>query len=218
LLFDDGTFLGTKRAVFSEQGGTMAKKSSNRYVISILVADRVGILKDITSAVTDMGANIDGISQTVVAGYFTVILTATLRKSLSPAEISETILRNFAKGEIEIVVRPYEEAAVKRAPVKGNRYAVTVTGKDRPGIMKAVTTFLAGKGINVEDWYVEFVGQNVTHIGVISVPKLLDIKQTQEEFQQLLAPLALDSFIQHENIFRATNEIGAIGTLLKGGR
>ncbi|MDD4870614.1 MAG: ACT domain-containing protein [Kiritimatiellae bacterium] len=196
----------------------MAKKSSNRYVVSILVADRVGILKDITSAVTDMGANIDGISQTVSTGYFTVILTATFTKSLSPKDISDAILHNFAKDEIEIVVRPYEEAAVKRAPVKGNRYAVTVTGKDRPGILKTVTTFLAGKGINIEDWYVEFVGQNVTHIGVISVPKLLDIKQTQEEFQQLLSPLGLDSFIQHENIFRATNEIGSIRSLIKSGR
>lgn len=194
----------------------MAGKKSNRYVVSVLVADRVGILKDITSAVTDMGANIDGISQTVVSGYFTVILTATFKKSLSTEEIRGQIMNNFSRDEAEIVVRPYEESAVKRIPVQGNRYAVTVAGKDRTGILKTVTTFLAGKGINIEDWYVEFEGKNVTHIGVISVPKVLDIKQTQEEFRQLLLPLGLTSYIQHENIFRATNEIGPIESLLDG--
>ncbi|OGV68883.1 MAG: hypothetical protein A2283_24205 [Lentisphaerae bacterium RIFOXYA12_FULL_48_11] len=192
----------------------MDRKSSNRYVVSVLVADRVGILKDITSAVTDMGANIDGISQTVASGYFTVILTATFKKSVSTEVIHGQIMQNFSRDEAEIVVRPYQEDAVKRVPVQGNRYAVTVTGKDRAGILKMVTAFLAGKEINIEDWYVEFQGRNVTHIGVISVPRVLDIKQTQEEFRQLLVPLGLTSYIQHENIFRATNEIGPIESLL----
>jgi len=192
----------------------MGGKTSNRYVISVLVADRVGILKDITSAVTDMGANIDGISQTVVSGYFTVILTATFRKSISLDKIHGQIMHNFSRDEAEIVVRSYEEDAVKRIPIQGNRYAVTVAGKDRAGILRTVTIFLAGKGINIEDWYVEFEGQNVIHVGVISVPKILDIKQTQEELRHLLTPLGLTSYIQHENIFRATNEIGPIESLL----
>jgi len=34
----------------------MARNSKSRYVISVLVSDRVGVLRDITSAVTDLGA------------------------------------------------------------------------------------------------------------------------------------------------------------------
>jgi predicted amino acid-binding ACT domain protein len=45
----------------------MATRDKKRYVLSVLVSDRVGILRDITAAVADLGANIDGISQTVVA-------------------------------------------------------------------------------------------------------------------------------------------------------
>ena len=201
-----------------KRGGAMAKKDSNRYVVSVLVADRVGILRDVTSAVTDMGANIDGISQTVVAGYFTVILTATFSKSRTPDSIRDTILENFAHGEAAVVVRLYEAESIKRMPDKGRRYIMTITGKDKPKVLKTVTNFLAEKNINIEDWYVDFDGGNVRNIGEVSVPKTLDIKQVQDEFQLLLSSLGLTSNIQHENIFRATNEIGAIGALLRGGR
>ncbi|MEI6972307.1 MAG: ACT domain-containing protein [bacterium] len=190
----------------------------NRYVVSVLVADRVGILRDVTSAVTDMGANIDGFSQTVVAGYFTVILTTSFHEPRSPESIRENILRNFGPDEAAVVVQPYAADAVGRIPVKGARYIVTVTGVDKPGILKTITGYFADKGINVEDWFVEFDGGNVRHIGEVSVPKLLDIKQVQEEFQHLLSAMDMDSFIQHENIFKATNEIGAIGAILSGGR
>ena len=89
-----------------------------------------------------------------------------------------------------------------------------MTGKDRHDILKTVTAFLSKKNINIEDWYVEFEGDNVTQIGEITIPELLDIKQLQDEFQQCAAALGLKSHIQHENIFIATNEVGAVKPLL----
>jgi len=194
----------------------MARNSKSRYVISVLVSDRVGVLRDITSAVTDLGANIDGISQTVVEGYFTVILTATFDKPSSPDKIRSAILENFRQDEASVAVRPHEKKGPPRRTVDGEGYVATITGKDRAGILKAVTSFLASKGINVEDWYVEFHGDYVTHIGEITVPRALDIKQIQEEFKQVVAPLGLRACFQHENIFRATNEVGPIKSLLGG--
>ena len=52
----------------------MSRTRANRYVVSVVVPDRVAILRDITSAVADLGGNIDGISQTVVQGYFTGVV------------------------------------------------------------------------------------------------------------------------------------------------
>jgi predicted amino acid-binding ACT domain protein len=185
-----------------------------RFVISVLIRDRVGILRDITSAVTNMGANIDGISQTVVAGYFTVTLTATFLANRDPDEISRRVVENFVKDEVSVVVRPYEGLPAARPAVEGDGYIVIVTGKDREGILKAITTFMASKGINIEDWQVEFDGKDVRHIGEITVPAVLDIKQMQDEFRRILTPMKLSCYMQHENIFRATNEIGPIKSLL----
>jgi glycine cleavage system transcriptional repressor len=161
-----------------------------------------------------MGANIDGISQTVVEGYFTVILTAAFRAAVPPDDIRGAILRNFAGNEASVVVIPHDARRAARRPVRGDRYVVTITGRDQPGILKAVTAFLAEKGINIEDWHVDFGRAGVTQIGEITVPTLLDIKQLQDDFRQALAPLNLTSCIQHENIFRATNEVTAIRSML----
>ena len=76
-----------------------------RYVISVLAPDQVGILESITTAVTDMGANIDGISQTVVEGYFTVILTATFGETQDHEKIKQCIVGKFRKGQASVMVR-----------------------------------------------------------------------------------------------------------------
>jgi predicted amino acid-binding ACT domain protein len=187
---------------------------TQRYVVSVLVADRVGVLRDISTAMTHLGANVDGISQTVVKGYFTVILTVTLQEPRPPEALQNAILRAFRPDEASVVVRPCT-ATVPTPPVShGHRYILTLTGQDRMGILKTATTFLAAKGINVEDWFVQFQGTLVTHIAEVTLPAKLDVRQVQAEFRQLVAPLGLTCGIQHQNIFRATNEIGPIRRLL----
>ncbi|MCX7590307.1 MAG: ACT domain-containing protein [Kiritimatiellae bacterium] len=185
-----------------------------RFVISVLVADRVGILRDVSTALAELGANIDGISQTVVAGYFTAILTASFLSEMTAEKVRAAILDRLRSGEGDVVVRPYDPAAASIRPVIGQRFIVTVTGPDRPGLLRILTSFLAEKGINIEDWYVEFEGPNITHIGEVTVPAPLDIKQLQEEFRHLLTDLHLTVCVQHENIFKVTNEVGAIQPLV----
>jgi len=187
---------------------------SCRFVIAVLIEDRVGILRDVTTAVSDLGANIDDISQTVLDHTFSVILTATFDAPQSMDNIRSAIAARLEKDAAEISVRPLRRPAGETTPSRGDRFMVTVTGHDRPGILKCVMTFLADKQINVEDWNVLRDGDAITYVGEVTVPTHLDIKQLQVDFQALVEPLALTSCIQHENIFRATNEVGTIRELL----
>ena len=186
---------------------------SHRYVVSILIADRVGILSAITAGVTDLGANIEGISQTVVQGYFTVIMTAAFPQAAGEEDIRRAIQNRFQRDEVSVLVRPYTPQA--RVPVEGDRYILTMSGNDQPGILKALTAYLAEKKINVEDLFFRIVGEQVTHIGEVTVPAQLDLKQVQDELRDVMAPFALTISLQHENLFRATNEVGSIRRLLK---
>ncbi len=187
-----------------------------RYVISLLAPDRVGIVKNITTAISDLGGNIDGMSQTVVNGYFTIILTATFSKELSVETIRERIADHFAENDISVIVRPFDESVLRPQETKSDRYILTITGKDRPGILKTLTTYLFENNINIEDYYFTIRDGHVTHIGEITIPKELDIKQLQGELQTLLSSIDLVATLQHENIFRAANEIFSIQQLLKG--
>jgi len=184
------------------------------YVISVLVNDRVGILRDITGAVADLGANIDGISQTVVEGWFTVILIASFTRDISVQQVQSAIAARFQDADVSIVVRPHHPSRNRRSAVRGDHYVVTFFGPDQPGILKMVTAFLADKGINIDDWLVLFDRPRVTHIGAVTVPDTMDIGQLQVEFAQVLAGLNMVLSIQHENIFRATTKVGAIKSLL----
>lgn len=193
----------------------MEKNIGTRYVLSVLAPDQVGIIKRITSAITDMGGNIDGMSQTVIHGYFTVILTATCDGADRQEEIREAILNNFKPDEASVVVRPFEEKVNQESKHTREHYILTLTGKDRPGILKTVTAYLAENDINIEDYFFTIQGERVTHIGEITIPGEMDIKQLQGELQTLLSSMDLVAALQHENLFRVTNDIFSIRKLMR---
>ncbi|MBN1557726.1 MAG: ACT domain-containing protein [Lentisphaerae bacterium] len=190
---------------------------ANRYLVSVLIPDRVGILRDITTALTDLGANIDGISQTVLEGFFTVILTTTFADPCEAETVRRAVAGRFADDHAVLSVRPISASHDTRPTVAGERFIVTIAGEDRPGILKAVMTCLAAYGVNVEDWDVVREGRSITYIGEITVPAAASIETLQSGLQAAVAPFALAAGIQHENIFRATNEVGAISRLLDRG-
>ncbi len=188
--------------------------SDSRFVISVLAPDRIGIIKCISSAIADMDGNIDGLSQTVIHGYFTLILTVHFKEPHEKEEISNAILNNFEPGEASVVVRDFEERHPQKAR-ETERYVLTLTGKDRPGILKTVTTYLAENAINIEDYYFTIQDGKVTHISELSIPVEYDIKQLQGELQTLVSSIDLVATLQHENLFRAANDIFAIRQLFK---
>ena len=197
------------------KGATLWRVTNRiRYVIALLVADRVGILRDLTSSVARLGGNIDGIRQTVVNGYFTVTLTAEFPRARAAEKVREAIAENFTGEEAWVVVRPWVPGPPVHGAADGDAYVVTLTGPDRPGVLKAVTTFFASKGINIEDWTVAFDRAGATQVGELTVPRHLDVPQVQAELRQALAKLEQTACLQQVNIFRATNEIGPIKPLL----
>ena len=189
-----------------------------RYVISVLVKDKVGILRGVSAAVTELGGDIDGISQTVLDGYFTVILTVTFA-----GPCRETCLRDAVRDALQdenaaLVIRPFDAVSDYRPTVQGARYIVTLSGPGASGILMAVTDFMARQGVNVEGWSVYAVGGGVTHLGEVTVPDLLDIKQVQDGLQEVVTAYGFTCGMQHENMFLVTNRVGSVRPLLTGAR
>jgi len=193
----------------------MRRKNSNfRFVISVLAADRVGILRDISSAVSELNGNIDGLSQTVVEGYFTVTLTASFANRLAEDDIRRKILSRMDPERISVFVVHHDGTVAARTPASGDRYILTLTGRDRKGVVKLVTTYLASRKINIEDWFMDMKGDMASYVGEVAIPESLDIRMVHEELTGLLAPTGLRVSLQHENIFRATGEVGPIASIL----
>ncbi|MDO4841522.1 MAG: ACT domain-containing protein [Phoenicibacter congonensis] len=75
-------------------------------VVSVLGADRIGIVADVTTALASFGANIDDISQTVVGGIFSMTLIATLTdESVVFDDVNEKLKEVGKKLGVEIYMQ-----------------------------------------------------------------------------------------------------------------
>ncbi len=85
---------------------------------------------------------------------------------------------------------------------------VTVTGKDKKGIIAKVSAFLAEKGVNIEDISQTILGEYFAMI------MLVDMSGTDMEFAALAKECAevgkkigMSIYLQHEDIFNAMHSI-----------
>ncbi len=184
----------------------------SRYVIAVLLPDRVGALRDVTAVIVELQGNIAGIRQSVVDGYFSLIFT-----SAHPAGVTDEAIYHALAARLEpaaaIVVRACQ--ALSQPPcARGARYVAMTCGPDRPGTIHAISAFFVEHGINIEDWQVENEGAEVIYTAQVVLPAAADFRAVQEAFRARMAVRDLSASICHENIFRATNEVGPIKHLL----
>lgn len=182
-----------------------------RFIVSILVPDRTGLLRDVTGVIYALGGNIGQIRQTVVNGYFHLIFTAEMQSSNTPDTVRGK-LKN-ALPNAEVVVQDCPELRDPVIPT-GAKFVVMTRGEDRPGTIHGITTFLSDRAINIEDWMVEEDAGQVVYIAQVTVPEKTDFRKLQSEFRAEMSKRNLTAIFCHENIFRATTEIGPIRALL----
>jgi predicted amino acid-binding ACT domain protein len=186
---------------------------TRRFITSVLVPDRVGLLRDVTQAVFALEGNIGAIRQTVVDGYFSLVFT-----SQHPAPVSLEALQTLLDSSLEaaaVVTVLDGSEALNPTLSTGSRFVVMTRGDDKPGTIFAITSFLVEHGVNIEDWVVEEENGKVVYIAQVVVPEAADFRTIQTNFREAMARLGLTGLLCHENIFRATNEIGPIKSLVK---
>jgi len=190
----------------------MSNDAHRRFVVSVMSRDRVGIVRDITRALTQWHGNVEQVSQTVVMNYFTFILIAAFPEAHTVAAVRELLQQAGAPGELEIGVKEF----IADAPTSpaADRFILTAIGGDKPGLVHHLATFCAGKGINITDLYGATTADNqFVVVSEVAVPRHLDLTQIQLDLEALGQTIGIAIHLQHENIFRATNEITAPGAL-----
>ena len=88
------------------------------------------------------------------------------------------------------------------------RAVVTVTGKDKKGIIAQVSTFLSQKGANIEDISQTILGE---YFAMIMIVEMSDAKEEIAVLSQQCAELGkqigMTIYVQHEDIFNAMHSI-----------
>ena len=88
------------------------------------------------------------------------------------------------------------------------RAVVTVTGKDKKGIIAKVSTFLAEKGVNVEDISQTILQEYFAMIMLVDISGIkTELSELAKECEELDKKIGMSIRLQHEAIFNAMHNI-----------
>jgi glycine cleavage system transcriptional repressor len=178
------------------------------YVLNVMSDDHPGIVAAVTGAVESLAGNIDACSQTVLGGYFTLIMIVSTPQAIDADRLAECVQKAGAtSSKFQVLARavhPRKHAASKETT---DRFVITAFGRDQPGVVRRFSQYLAGKDINIVDLYGDRRGDDFVLIGQVEVPVHWDIRMMQADLEQMGSELGFTVKLQHENIFVATNQL-----------
>ncbi len=88
------------------------------------------------------------------------------------------------------------------------RAVVTVTGKDKKGIIAKVSAFLAEKGVNIEDISQTILSEYFAMIMIVDMSEAKqELSVLAKECAELGKQIGMSIYLQHEDIFNAMHNV-----------
>lgn len=181
----------------------------SKFILSIMSRDRVGIVADVAGAIKTLRGNLEDMTQTVLRGYFTMILLAEFPDALDQDAIRQGLARNSALAGLAIDLTPFAEDTPQHqaAPSDDSLYVLTSSGPDRPGIVSTIAELLRAKDINIVDLNTTVHQGAYNVMLLVSIPAGTDVAKLKRSIQVTMGDLGLKAELRHQALFRKTNDI-----------
>jgi glycine cleavage system transcriptional repressor len=151
-------------------------------VLTAVGRDHPGLVNALSALITGAGANIEDSRMAILGGEFAMILLV----SGSPDAVART--KEIAgRVESELELRCIVKETSPAPPSDYLPYRIEVDGVDRPGIVQAVASILADRGINVAS-----LESRVTHAPFSATPMFVLEASLQVPSKTVLADLRHD--------------------------
>jgi glycine cleavage system transcriptional repressor len=193
---------GRHRAGRRPGGGS----SMATYIVTVTSSDTVGIVHAVTGALHDQGGNILELSQTVMRGFFTIILAVEFKEPQDRRALQDLINRAGERFNLTVVVLDASSCPATTPVPRGERFILTVLGADRPGNIRGIAGRLACRGVNIVDLHARTEGARFSLVMEAFLPPDLPPAEVRAELERYGREQGLEAFVQHENIFLATSE------------
>ena len=129
--------------------------------ITVTGKDRPGIIATLTGCIVRVGGNLEDASMTILEGEFAMIFLASLKVSRALRRLEQEFRRLSKKLGLSIVTR-----IIKRKLARGEKHrqgtkpwVASVFGRDRAGIVHAVSKAFADEGVNITDLNSRILGR-----------------------------------------------------------
>jgi glycine cleavage system transcriptional repressor len=177
-----------------------------KYIVTVTAADRVGIVFSVAGTLRDQGGNILELSQTVMGGYFTIILAVEFRERVDPKVLSDAITERGKRFNLTVAVIEAKAAPSEPLVPNGELFILTVLGEDSPGKIHGIAGCLAAHGVNIVDLHARADGTRFSMIMEAFLPPDLGPGTIRAELERFGRDHGVEAYVQHENIFLATTE------------
>lgn len=178
---------------------------AKQYVITLTAANRVGILAALTTAMAELGGDLQEVSVTVMRKFFTIIVAADFPEDREPRVIIDHIRDIGRPFGIEVCLKDPAREILQDEPRPGVAvHFLTVTGHNQPGLMRLVSSRLAQDGIDIADlyaWRNEENGGSFDMVLELLVPPDVEIAAVEKELEARGAAAGLSVRIWTEEMF-----------------
>lgn len=171
--------------------------------ISVMDRDRPGIVAEVTEGISALGGNLADLRESVLCGYFTMILVASFPDDIS----AETVEQALAKETSSRVSVELAEGSLTEGDVSDHVYVLSAVGRDRVGLVAQVSRFCCDRGINVLDLASHVDADQYTMMLQLDLSNIQALEGFTTELADFGEETGLKLVLQHNDIFRATNEI-----------
>lgn len=181
---------------------------SKHYIISVLSEDRPGIIADITGIVYELGGDLAELNQSILCGYLTMILLVTFDETVTSADLLTRIKAIDSPTLFDVVARNLDiprECSQTSLPEK--TYIVTAQGRNKKGLVHGISSFCYRHNINILDLATTKTQDTYTMILQIDLSKVASIADLRSSLQDFATQNGLHVLMQHQNLFKVTNEI-----------
>jgi glycine cleavage system transcriptional repressor len=160
--------------------------------VTVIGADRPGIIAAVAAALADVGGNIEDSSMTILRGRFAMTLIVNV-----PADARATHDAVAPVAErLGLGVTVAEAAGAEPAAAAAAHAVLSVHGADHPGILSAVMAVVAGHGGNVTDLTTRLTGELYVIVADIDLRDLADLPALDADLRIIADELGVEAVIR----------------------
>ena len=161
------------------------------FAVSAIGRDRPGIVAAISAVLLELGGNVDDSQMSILHGHFAVMLIVSAPEEVERDELARRLERVRDELELEgLAVSAIDELSAATAPT----HVLTVYGADHPGIVHAISSTLAERGVNITDLRTRRTGEEAAplYVMVIEIAVPGDPRPLEEALRAVGAEAAVE--------------------------
>lgn len=166
-----------------------------KLVLTAIGDDRAGLVSALSQAVVDAGGNwVEGEMARLAGKFAGIVLVEVPDGSLDALRAG--LARLGEEGLLDVTITPVSPQVVAEAPAE--ILHIELTGRDRPGIVREVSSVLAALGVNIDSMSTLTYdapmgdGQLFGTDALLVLPESVTVEQVRDALEGIVGDLMVD--------------------------